>query len=165
MRRLEFVFAENARRGRHALLIVDESHLLEDAGLFEPLRLLLNLTGPGGLPLFTLVLVGEPTLVPMVQRYAALDERIDVRALLPALTLEETSAYVRGRLAAAGATREIFTNEAALEVYRLTAGVPRRINRLCDLALLVAYADGQPCVEADQLRAVSEELVTLAHAA
>lgn len=165
LRRLEFALRENAQRGRHALIIVDESHLLEDAGLFEPLRLLLNLTGPGGQPLFTLLFVGQPTLVPMVQRHAPLDERIDVKAMLPHLTPAETAGYLDARLAAAGASRPIFSQPAKTEVHRLTGGVPRRINRLCDLALLVAYAEGLPNVEPAQLRAVSDELVTLARAA
>jgi len=45
LRRLEFVFEENNRRGQHAVLVVDEAHLLEDSGLLETLRLLLNLQG------------------------------------------------------------------------------------------------------------------------
>ena len=145
--------------------MVDEGHLLEDAGLFESLRLLLNLTGPGGQPLFTLLMIGQPTLLPMIQRNASLDERIDVEALLHPFSAEETAHYLQTRLAEAGATRQIFSPAAMVEVHRLTGGVARRINRLCDLALLVAFADSQPLIEPAQLKAVSDELVTLAHAA
>ena len=76
---------------------------------------------------------------------AALDERIDIKVFLPALTADETAAYVEHRLAAAGASREIFSAEALTTVHQLTGGMPRRINRLCDLALLVGYANGDHC--------------------
>lgn len=164
IRRLEFTLGENARRDRHAVIVVDEAHLLEDSGLLEPLRLLLNL-GFEGRPAFTLLLVGQPTLVPMIGRHGALDERIDLKVLLPALSAEETAAYVEHRLTAAGATREIFSAEALATVYQLTAGAPRRINRLCDLALLVGFANRQHAIDGDALNAVHDELVSVAAAA
>src|SRR5690349_13749059 len=68
LRRLEYILADNASRKRRAIVVVDEAHLLEDSGLLEPLRLLLNL-GAIGAPPFTLLLVGQPTLGPMVQRH------------------------------------------------------------------------------------------------
>jgi general secretion pathway protein A len=162
LRRLEFVLQENCRRGRHAAFLIDEAHLLEDAGLIEPLRLLLNLAGPGRQPLLTLMLVGQPTLLPMLQRYPAFEQRIDVKAVLHPLDAAETARYVTARLQAAGATRELFTPEALAAVRSLTGGVPRRINRLCDLALLVGYADQSDAIDADCLQAVSDELVTVA---
>ena len=83
LRRLEYMLAENVRRERHAVIVIDEAHLLEDSGLLEPLRLLLNL-GSLDKPPFTLLLVGQPTLLPMVQRHGGLDERIDIKVLLSA---------------------------------------------------------------------------------
>jgi general secretion pathway protein A len=164
LRRLEFVLGENARRQRHAVIVVDEAHLLEDSGLFEPLRLLLNLQFEGR-PTFTLLLVGLPTLVPMVARHGALDERVDLKVLLPPLTVEETAGYVEHRLAAAGATREIFTADALVALHQLTGGTPRRINRLCDLALLVGFANRQHVIDADELSAIHGELVSVPAAA
>lgn len=164
LRRLEFILGENARRNRHAIVVVDEAHLLEDSGLMEPLRLLLNLQFEGR-PAFTLLLVGLPTLVPMVARHGALDERVDLKVLLPAFSAEETAGYVEHRLAAAGATREIFTADALAAVHQLTGGTARRINRLCDLALLVGFANQQHAIDADELGAIHGELVTVAAAA
>jgi general secretion pathway protein A len=161
LRRLEFVLRENSRRGRHAVVVVDEAHLLEDAGLVEPLRLLLNLTGPRREGLLTLLLVGQPTVLPMLARYPAFDQRIDVKAILHPFTLEETTRYVLGRLHAAGATREIFTEEAVTAVHQLAAGTARRINRLCDLALLVGYASQCDVIDAPQVQAVSDDLVVV----
>lgn len=159
LRRLEYVFAENGRRERHAVVVIDEAHLLEDSGLLEPLRLLLNL-GSLSKPPFTLLLVGQPTLLPMVQRHGGLDERIDIKVLLSPLSADETAEYVAHRMAAAGATRDIFSDDALATVYQLTGGTPRRINRLCDLALLVGFANGQHAIDADALEAIHGELVT-----
>jgi type II secretory pathway predicted ATPase ExeA len=134
--------------------------LLEDSGLLESLRLLLNLTVEGRTG-FTLLLVGQPALLPMVARHGSLDERIDIKVLLPALTADETAEYVGRRLEAAGATREIFTIGALTTIYQLAAGVPRRINRLCDLALLVGFANGAQEIDAEDVHAVHDELVAV----
>jgi general secretion pathway protein A len=160
LRRLEFMLRENVRHKRHAVIVVDEAHLLEDSGLMEPLRLLLNLTVDGQ-PAFTLLLVGQPGLLPMIARHGALDERIDIKVFLPALDADDAAAYVEHRLAAAGASREIFAAEAMTALHQLTCGVPRRINRLCDLALLVGYANGDHSIDAEDLHAVHDELVVV----
>lgn len=164
LRRLEYILADNVSRKRHAIVVVDEAHLLEDSGLLEPLRLLLNL-GAIGAPPFTLLLVGQPTLGPIVQRHGGLDERVDIKVLLPALSASETADYIAHRLEAAGATREIFAADALKTAHQLTGGVPRRINRLCDLALLVGFANGQHTIDAESLHAIHGELVTVPAAA
>ncbi len=160
LRRLEFMLRENVRHKRHAVIVIDEAHLLEDSGLLETLRLVLNLTVDGR-PAFTLLLVGQPGLLPMVARHGAFDERLDIKVFLPALDARETAAYIDERLTAAGASRDIFTAEALAAVYPLTGGVPRRINRLCDLALLVGYANGDHEIGASDLHAVHDELVAV----
>src|SRR4029077_19039427 len=56
------------------------------------------------------------------------------------LSRDETTAYVRHRLRVAGATTDIFSPQALAEVYRLSQGVPRVINGICDRGLLGAYS-------------------------
>jgi general secretion pathway protein A len=158
LRRLEFTLADNVRRQRRAVVAVDEAQLLEDSGLLETLRLLMNIVVEGRAA-FTLLLVGQPPLLSMVQRHGALDERIDIKVTLPSFTAEETAGYIEHRLAAAGATRDLFAPEALDAIHQLTGGIARRINRLCDLALLVGFANGQHVVDADSLQAVHQELV------
>ncbi len=164
LRRLEFTLGEEALCGRHAVLVVEEAHLLEDSGLLETLRLLLNLQAAGE-PMFTLLLVGQPPLLTAMQRNAPLDERLDIKTLLKPFSAEETSDYIVHRLNAAGATRAIFSPDAMDVVYQLTHGIPRRINRLCDLALMVGFAGRQHTIDAPQLESVNDELVTVAAAA
>jgi general secretion pathway protein A len=160
VRRLEFVLRQNAQQGRHAVVVVDEAHLLEDCGALETLRLLLNFE-VGSQPTLTLILVGQMSLVSSVGRLPSLEERIAVKSLLRSFTVEETAEYVRHRLRAAGAERELFTPDALEALHYLGHGVARQINRLADLALLVGYADELPQLTAREIEAVCGELVAI----
>jgi len=164
LRRLEFVLHENRRRGQHAVIVVDEAHVLEDSGLLETLRLLLNLQADGQTT-FTLLLLGQTSLLSAMQRNATLDERLDMKMLLKPFSVEETADYISHRLFAAGATRPIFADDALLTAHQLTGGVARQLNRLCDLALVVGFAARQHTIDAEQLESVSQELVTISAAA
>ena len=64
-----------------------------------------------------------------------LEERLAVKCLVRRFKLEETMGYIQHRLSAAGAKEPIFTDGALEAIHQETHGVPRRINRLCDLAL------------------------------
>lgn len=151
----------NLERQRHAVVVVDEAHLLEQYDLLEPLRLLLNLaaTGSGGEAAWTLVLVGLPTLLTHVERYHALDERMGVKCMLNRLLPEETTAYIQHRLRSAGAdTEDIFDYSALERIHALSQGIPRRINRLCDLALMVGYAEDRTIINAEVIDNVHSDL-------
>ncbi len=161
---LKTVLVENRERGKLAILAVDEAHLLEDAGLLEPLRLLTNLR-KGDEPLFTLLLIGQVAALSTMERTNDLDERLEMKVLLKPYSCEETAGYIEHRLVAAGATRPLFTPRALETAHQLTGGIPRRINRLCDLALLVSFAAQESQIDDAQLRAVQSELLTLAAAA
>jgi general secretion pathway protein A len=161
VRRLQFILLQNAKQGRHAVVVVDEAHLLEDCGALETLRLLLNFEHAGH-PALSLVLVGQMGLVSAVGRLPSLEERIAVKTLVRCFSEDETAAFVKHRLKASGAAREIFTTDALEALHYLAHGAPRQINRLGDLALLVGFADRLPRLSAAQIEAVSEELVAIA---
>jgi general secretion pathway protein A len=161
VRALERFLAENTARGRHAILAVDEAQMLLDGGGLETLRLLLNIE-PEARPSLTLLVVGHAALLPALERMTELECRLGVKSLLRPFTLEETVSYVNHRMTAAGASHEIFTTDGLTTLHRLTGGNPRRINRLCDLALLIGYADEQPSIGPDQFEAVAHELVAVA---
>jgi general secretion pathway protein A len=108
------------------------------------------------------VLLGQTGLLVAIERLPALEERIAVKCLLRRLTQTETLAYVQHRLQAAGAERPLFSDAALEAVHQHSLGVPRRINRLCDLALLVGFAEEATTIEAPQIDAISEELLTSA---
>lgn len=160
VRRLEFFLRQNAQQGRHAVVVIDEAHLLEDCGALETLRLLLNFES-NGTPTLSLVLIGQMNLISALGRTPSFDERLSAKVLLRALTPEETAGYVRHRLAAAGAKRDIFTPDAIEALHYLSHGVPRQINRLADLALLIGFADRLPQLSAHEIETISEELVAV----
>jgi type II secretory pathway predicted ATPase ExeA len=161
---LEVVLTENHHQGKLAVFAVDEAHLLEDAGLLDALRLLMNLR-INGEPLFTLLLIGQVPALSTMERCNNLDERLEMKVFLKPFTSEETAGYIEHRLVIAGASRPLFTPQALEIAHQLSGGIPRRINRLCDLALMVGYAAGDAEIDAPQLRAVNDELVTLSAAA
>jgi type II secretory pathway predicted ATPase ExeA len=161
IRRIERFLAENTGRGQHALLVIDKAHLIEDSRTLEALRLLLNFESSGQMGL-TLLLSGQPGILPILDRMPQLEERLGVKSLLRPFSEAETADYVTHRLHVAGAGRKIFENDALPAVHRLTHGIARRINRLCDLALLIGYAEERRSITGSQLEAVNEELVTIA---
>ncbi len=141
VRRVQKSLAKAAREGLRPLLVVDEAHLIDDTATFEALRLLLNFTTEGQ-PDLSLLIVGGPEV--LLQMPPALSDRLTARALLGPLTREESSAYVTGRLAAAGANEPLFDAPTLTELHFAADGLPRRINRLADLALLIAFAESRP---------------------
>ncbi|MCR4414487.1 MAG: AAA family ATPase [Thermoguttaceae bacterium] len=161
LRRVERSLAENTDRGCHAVVVIDEAHLIDDPGTLEALRLLLNFESQGR-PGLTLLLVGQVKLLTTLDRMPQLEERLGVKCLLRPFSEIETAAYVEHRLRVAGAARPVFEPEALTALYHLTHGIARRINRLCDLALLIGFAEERQSISAAQLEAVSEELVAIA---
>jgi general secretion pathway protein A len=160
VREIDHLLRKNSEQNRHPVIVVDEAHLIEDFQVFQALRLLLNFR-QGEKCRFSLIFVGQNELLTTVRRLGQLEERLSVKCLLRPLSAEETTAYVSCRLEAAGATRPIFDDAAMQPLHELSGGVPRRINRLCDLALLVGFADESATISADQVEAVAEELTAV----
>ena len=164
LRRIETTLLDHARAGRHAVIVVDEAHLLRETRALETIRLLLNFEHLSQ-PLATFLLVGQTGLMLDVERLPQLDERLAVKCLLQRLTLDETFSYIQHRLAAAGRGRPIFDDSAVETIYHISSGIPRRINRLCDLALLVGFGEELRTLGRDQIEAIHEELIGTAAAA
>ncbi len=161
VRCIEQTLGANVEQGRHCVVVIDEAQDLDDNHTLETIRLLLNIEHHA-MAAMTLVLVGQPAILPILDRMPELDERLAVKCLLRRLTLEETISYIHHRLQAAGARQEIFDATAMEAVHHLSLGVPRRINRLCDLALLIGFAEERTVIGREQIEAVSEELVAVA---
>jgi type II secretory pathway predicted ATPase ExeA len=154
LRRIRAGLAAGTAGGSRRILVVDEAHLVEDVATFEALRLLLNFASEGP-PDLALLLVGGPELLLRIP--ASLADRVQARCLLGPLTLEESTAYLEARVEAAGSEVPLFEPDAAAELHQLAEGLPRRLNRLADLALLVAYADGADRVELASVRTAARE--------
>jgi general secretion pathway protein A len=145
-------------------VVIDEAHLLRDSGALDAIRLLMNFQHRGE-PLAFFLLVGQTPLVLAARRNAALDERLAVTCVLNRLSERETTAYIQHRLSAAGAKRAIFEASALRAIYELTHGIPRRVNRLCDLALLVGYGEELPAITGSHIESIHAELIGVPAAA
>ena len=135
-------------QGLRNVLVIDEAQNLSPHVL-EQLRLLTNLE-TNEHKLLQVILIGQPELRGLVARpeLEQLAQRIVARYPLDALTPAETRQYIQHRLDVAGLKGPLPFSDAAIQrVHALTAGVPRRINLLCDRALLGTYATGQARVE------------------
>lgn len=144
--------------GRRVVLIVDEAQNLS-AEVLEQVRLLTNLETESQ-KLLQIILIGQPELRTLLERndLRQLAQRVTARYHLEPLSRDDTLAYVRHRLRIAGATSDIFTRAALREVYRLSGGVPRVINVICDRALLAAYSQEQHVVSSALLRRAAGEV-------
>ena len=129
--------------GQSSVLIIDEAQNLS-ADVLEQLRLLTNLE-TSERKLLQIVLIGQPELRTLLARpeMEQLAQRVIARFHLDALTEAESAQYIEHRLAVGGLTGPLpFDLPALKRIYRLTRGVPRRINLLCGRALLGAWANG-----------------------
>src|SRR5213082_427054 len=144
--------------GKRVVLVVDAAqHLPPD--VLEQVRLLPHLETPTQ-QLLQIILIGQPELRELLARneLRQLAQRITGRYHLNPLTSTETSAYVRHRLRVAGATTDMFAPAALNETFRLSHGVPRVINVICDRALLGAYSLDRHRVPTNMVRAAAAEV-------
>lgn len=161
VRAMAGMLSKNSQQGKHAVVIIDEAHLVSDSDSLETLRLLLNFEHETQ-PAMTLLLAGQTAMLPTLDRVPELDERIGVKCLLKRFSPQESTTYIQHRLREAGAQREIFDTAAIETIHQLTQGIPRRINRLSDLALLIGFAEERTSIGAPQIESVAQELVSVA---
>ena len=145
-------------QGRHTVLIIDEAQNLS-ADVLEQMRLLTNLE-TNERKLLQIILLGQPELALMLERpeLRQLSQRIVARYHLGPLTKPEVAAYVQHRLEISGAQRQLFPAALMGRVYRLSGGVPRVINVLCDRALLGTYVQGKERVDRATLAQSAREV-------
>ncbi len=150
LHRLNALLFERFSAGKDTVVIVDEGQMLEDPRFFEEFCLLLNLQLNDAF-LLTLVLVGQPALAQRIGEYAVLDERLSARGVMRPLEKEHVGPYIELRLEVAGQERMIFSPDAVEMIAQYSGGIPRRINHLCDICLVIGFSR--------QAQGVDEDLV------
>jgi general secretion pathway protein A len=146
-------------RGRKAVLIIEEAQNLEP-DVLEQIRLLTNLE-TNDHKLLQMIMLGQPELRDMLSQEGLrqLSQRITARYHLGPLTEDEVPEYVNFRLSAAGLIRgQLFPPPVMKKLYKLSKGVPRLINVLCDRALLGAYVQGKDQVDMKTLMTAAREV-------
>jgi general secretion pathway protein A len=131
----------NYRSGKNAVVLIDEAQNLS-RNVLEQIRMLSNLETETE-KLLQIILVGQPELRELLAQPSLrqLTERISVRYHLDSLSRDDVPDYIGHRLAVAGDSGHLkFNDDAFGKIYDFSRGNPRRINILCDRAMLIAYA-------------------------
>ena len=138
------------------VIIVDEAHLLSRE-MLEEIRFLLNLRMDSYSAL-SLILVGQTELreTLKLQVNKAIWQRVDMRFHLPALSKEETAAYIAKHLAAVKAPGEIFTQAAIGVIHEYCEGIPRKMNKVATACLMAATGKSQKLIDDHLVRVVIE---------
>lgn len=152
---------KNHQAGFTTILIIDEAQHLQPAVL-EQLRLLTNLE-TNTKKLLQVILIGQPELQQLLQRQdlRQLAQRITARYHLMPLTLAEVKYYVQHRLQVAGCERAIFTDAAFKSLFKLSGGIPRLLNLICDRALLGAYSQQKALIDASLVQQAASEIIAI----
>jgi len=125
--------------GKATILVVDEGQLLTETPIFEEMRLLLNFQLNDAF-LITMLLLGQPRLGEKLRAYPPLDQLLVTRGVLQPLGQSEVDRYLSYRLRVAGRKEPIFTPDAVELIFEYSEGIPRRINNICDIALVIGYS-------------------------
>jgi len=128
-------------KGRKVLLIIDEAQNLT-GDVLEEIRMLSNLQTDEEM-LLQIMIVGQPELRdkisdPKLEQFA---QRIAASYHLSALALDEAGDYISYRIEKAGGKPDLFLHDAVEKIYKISMGIPRTINLLCDASLVYGYAD------------------------
>jgi general secretion pathway protein A len=143
---------------KKVLLIIDEAQLLTQA-LLEEIRLLSNVE-LAETKLLNIFFIGQNEFNEVLSRpqNRAVRQRLTLNYNLEPLSLSETDDYIRHRLNVAGTTERLFEEEAVREIYNASRGFPRRINVLCDHALLTGYVQDKRLMDVAIIRECIREL-------
>lgn len=154
---LNGILYDNYSKGKDTVILIDEAQAIINDEVFEELRLILNFQLNNAF-LLTLILLGQPELSKKISAIPQLTQRVAIRYFLSGLDETETYGYIRHRLSIAGRSEEVF-NEAALGfIFRASQGLPRVINNICDMSLLVGFGAKKSIIDEAIVREVIRDL-------
>ncbi len=148
---------ENYNKKRDTVIIVDEAQAIDRKDVFEELRLLLNFQLNDRF-LLTLVLIGQPELQKKIDAIPQLRQRLALTYHLGGLDTERVAEYVNHRLKVAGRTQEIFEGKAINTISNCANGIPRKINNICEIALLQGMFEKKSTIEEALVEKVVKDL-------
>lgn len=160
LERLNEILEDNMRDGKKTVIIIDEAHVIRNTEVWEELRLILNFQLENKF-LLTLLLLGQPELKGLIDSNKPFAQRIAVKYHLDSLSEDETSGYILHRLSVAGRVEPLFTEESCKLIHNKTGGIPRRINTLCDLALLTGFGKKMAIVDREVIQNIAADFAGL----
>ena len=140
LRKLNDILYRNMNDKKHSVIIIDEAQAIKDESTFDELRLLLNFQ-LNEMFLLTLLLVGQPELKDKIDRIPQFKQRLAIKYHLGTLDLAETGEYIRHRCRIAGREEPLFSDKAVEIIYDASGGIPREINNICDLCLVIGLGN------------------------
>ena len=151
----------NHQQGRNTLLVIDEAQHLRSEVL-EQLRLLTNLETDYK-KLLQVVLIGQPELQQQLKQahLRQLAQRITARYHLVPLNKDDVSAYIAHRLSIAGRDSALFSKKSCALIHKLSGGIPRIINLICDKALLHAYGHQLTIIDCPTITLVAKDILII----
>jgi type II secretory pathway predicted ATPase ExeA len=151
---------QNSKNGICPVLVIDEGQVVDNAEVFDEIRLLTNFQLDHQ-NLLAILIMGQPELRTTLSssRFEPLRQRIALHYHLQALSLEETMEYLDFRLEVAGGVPGLFTPDAVQRIFELTGGVPRKINSMATNALLVAYGSDAALIDSAIIDEIKDELM------
>ena len=144
--------------GKKVILVIDECQRL-GSHLLEEMIKLANIE-KDATKLLKVLLIGQSEFNDLLQKNAsrALHQLIAINYAIVPLELHETGEFIRHRLKIAGAKRDIFSPDAISKIHEFSAGIPRRINIICDLALLYGFGQELKTINGKLIRECAEDL-------
>lgn len=143
--------------GKKAVVMIDEVQMLNSKEIMEEFRGLLNMEVEEG-KMLNFIFYGLPDLDDVLSLDEPLKERVAVKIRLKPFSEDDTKDYIKHRLRIAGSNKEIFTEDAISLIYRCTHGIPRRINTVCDNALLEGYLFKSNIIDSMTIKTVAIDL-------
>jgi len=157
---LEEILMNNFYDGKDTVVMVDEAHIIENKDVLEELRMLLNFQTEEKF-LVTLILLGQPEVRQRISQLKQLSQRISIHFHLEKFDIEDTKGYVKHRIAVAGGEENIFLDACYNEILKFSGGIPRRINTICDMALLTGFLRKERAVTPEIVEEVAKEAEVL----
>jgi type II secretory pathway predicted ATPase ExeA len=150
-------------QGRRVVLIFDEAQNLGRETL-EELRMFTNINANKD-ELLQLIIVGQPELRELVSQPGLQQfcQRVSANVHLSAMNAETVREYIKYRMQKAGATQDVFTEEAIGIIAQSARGIPRVVNQLADISLVYAFSEDQNMVSAGVVRSVLKDDLLLSN--
>jgi general secretion pathway protein A len=151
----EFLLQEHMR-GKTNILVIDEAQNLKPSN-YETLRQLLNFE-TNTQKLLQIALFGQNDLATKIDRQPELKDRITIFGALTPLTFEDARALIDFRWKVAGGEKHPFDPAALEAIFKYSKGLPRKISKLCDNALIRAFSNEYTSVNKDIIEQVAQEV-------
>jgi len=143
--------------GKRAVVMIDEVQMLNSREIMEEFRGLLNMEMPEG-KMLNFIFFGLSDLEEVLSLDEPLKQRVAIKIRLKAFSEEDTGDYIKHRLKVAGNSDDIFSEDAIKLIYKYTRGVARRINTVCDNALLEGYLFKADKIDSTTIETVAVDL-------